>query len=120
MQNPSDGAAFERLNDRLFCRKSPHMQALRLACDAVRLECHSQLSEVCCHRRSYFAKTNSTSFAGGGRSLIAAGPSRPECCPARVMVLSAVSRAAATSGPVRKCGHCKVHNGLTRDRVPTA
>src|SRR3954465_6609171 len=36
------------------------------------------------------------------------------------MVLSAVSRAAATSGPVRKCGHCKVHNGLTRDRVPTA
>ena len=54
------------------------------------------------------------------RSLIAARPSRPECCPARVMVLSAVSRAAATSGPVRKCGHCKVHNGLTRDRVPTA
>ena len=36
------------------------------------------------------------------------------------MVLSTVSRAAATSGPVRKCGHCKVHNGLTRDRVPTA
>src|SRR3954469_20755782 len=59
-------------------------------------------------------------LARRGRSLIAARPSRPECCPARVMVLSAVSRAAATSGPVRKCGHCKVHNGLTRDRVPTA
>src|SRR4051794_40974708 len=38
--------------------------------------------------------------------------------PARVMVLSAVSRAAATSGPVRKCGHCKVHNGLTRAHGP--
>src|SRR3954471_4165467 len=37
MQKPSNGAAFERLNDRLFCRKSPHMLGLRLACDAVRL-----------------------------------------------------------------------------------
>ena len=53
-----------------------------------------------------------TSMPSGGRSLIAAQPSRPECCPARVTVLSAVSRAAATSGPVRKRGHCKGHRSL--------
>jgi hypothetical protein len=74
--------------------------------------------------RTYGCKRSDQSAAntlqGGGRSLIAARPSRPEYCPARVTVLSAVSRAAATSGPVRKRGHCKVHNGLTRDRVPTA
>jgi hypothetical protein len=65
-------------------------------------------------------KHRECTLQGRGRSLIAARPSRPECCPARVMVLSTVSRAAATSGPVRKRGHCKVHNELTRDRVPTA
>ena len=55
--------------------------------------------------------------AVGGSSLIAARPSRPECCPARVMVLSAVSRAAATSGPVRRTGIARSTTGL---RVPTA
>src|SRR3954469_11369017 len=63
-------------------------------------------------------KALQNTLRGGGSSLIAARPSRPECCPARVLVLSAVSRAAATSGPVRKCGHCKVHNGLTRAHGP--
>src|SRR5215471_12621900 len=36
------------------------------------------------------------------------------------MVLSAVSRAAATSGPVRKRWHCKVHNGLRVLTCPPA
>jgi hypothetical protein len=55
-----------------------------------------------------------------GRSLIAAWPSRPECCPPGSRFSPRSAGAAATSGPVRKRGHCKVHNGLTRDRVPTA
>src|ERR1700692_4487868 len=57
----------------------------------------------------------------GGRSLIAAPPSR---LPLRRLPGSRFSprsaRAAATSGPVRKRRHCKVHNGLTLDHVPTA
>jgi hypothetical protein len=46
------------------------------------------------------------------RSLIAARLSRPECCPARVTVLSAVSRAAATSGSVRRTGIARSTTGL--------
>ena len=57
----------------------------------------------------------------GGRSLIAAPPSR---LPLHRLPGSRFSprsaRAAATSGPVGKRRHCKVHNGLTLDHVPTA
>src|SRR5438067_5404065 len=58
---------------------------------------------------------------GGGRSLIAAPPSRlslHRLPGSRFSPRSA--RAAATSGPVGKRRHCKVHNGLTLDHVPTA
>jgi len=53
-------------------------------------------------------------------SLIAAPLSRPPfTSSARVMVLFAVSTSCRNiwSGPER--GHCKVHNGLTFDHVPT-
>ena len=54
------------------------------------------------------------------RSLIAAPLSRaPSTSSARVMVLFAVSTSCRNiwCGPER--GHCKVHNGLTFDHVPT-
>jgi hypothetical protein len=54
----------------------------------------------------------------GGRSLIAAPPSRPPfTSPARVMVLFAVSAGCRNiwSGPEDR--HCKVHNGLTLTRA---
>lgn len=58
---------------------------------------------------------------GGGRSLIAAPPSRLLYCRPPGSRFSPRSvRSAATSGPVRKRWHCKVHNGLTLDHVPTA
>src|SRR5215467_7615731 len=60
----------------------------------------------------------------GGRSLIAAPPSRllfmPLCRLPGSRFSPRSARTAATSGPVRKRWHCKVHNGLTLDHVPTA
>src|ERR1700704_1215837 len=59
--------------------------------------------------------------AVGADSLIAAPPSRlslHRLPGSRFSPRSA--RAAATSGPVGKRRHCKVHNGLTLDHVPTA
>src|SRR3954454_12916158 len=35
LHKPSNDAAFERLKDWLFCRKSPHVLGLHLVCDAV-------------------------------------------------------------------------------------
>src|SRR5712671_6171268 len=62
-----------------------------------------------------------SSLREGCRSLIAAPPSR---LPLHRLPGSRFSprsaRAAATSGPVGKRRHCKVHNGLTLDHVPTA
>jgi hypothetical protein len=48
MQKPSDDAAFERLKDWLFCRKSPHALGLRLVCDAVVLGKRFSIAVVSC------------------------------------------------------------------------
>ena len=66
-------------------------------------------------------KALQNTLRGGGRSLIAAPPSRPPfTSPARVMVLFAVSVGCRNiwSGPEDR--HCKVHNGLTLITRPPA